>query len=175
MTKGLFWKSTILVCVAAMAFGSGCKKKPAAGTGMEGLNPQVVGQPGNELTPGALGPRFEEGTRVQSGLQNVIFDYDSAQINPSEESKIQAAADFMKKTAAISVVLEGNCDERGTAEYNLALGERRALAVRAFMIRLGVDAARIQTKSYGEERPVNQGHNDAAWRENRRVEFAMYQ
>ena len=72
------------------------------------------------------------------------------------------------------VTVSGHCDERGSREYNMALGENRALAVRAHLIRLGTDAARIQTRSYGEERPLDPGHSEAAWRRNRRGEFLLF-
>ena len=83
-------------------------------------------------------------------------------------------ADYLKKNAGVGVIVEGNCDERGSAEYNLALGERRSLAARAYLIGLGVDGAMVQTKSYGEEKPVNPGHDDAAWQVNRRDEFVFF-
>jgi peptidoglycan-associated lipoprotein len=70
--------------------------------------------------------------------------------------------------------VEGNCDERGSNEYNLALGERRALAVRAYLVNLGIDAGRIQTKSLGEERPVALGHDESSWQQNRRAEFQLF-
>jgi len=107
-------------------------------------------------------------------VQNVQFAYDSFQITDSEVSKIRAVAEFMKANGAVRLVCEGHCDERGTAEYNMSLGENRALAVRAYLIGLGIDGARIQTKSYGEEKPLEAGHDNASWAKNRRAEFAFY-
>lgn len=104
----------------------------------------------------------------------VLFAYDSAQIQESERPKLDAAADYLKKNAGVGVIIEGHCDERGSAEYNLALGERRALAARAYLIGLGIDGANIQTKSYGKEQPVDPGHDEAAWRLNRRSEFVFF-
>lgn len=104
----------------------------------------------------------------------VLFDYDSAQVRESERTKLEAVADYLKKNAGVGVIVEGNCDERGSAEYNLALGERRALAARAYLIGLGVDGANVQTKSYGEEKPVESGHDESAWRLNRRDEFVFF-
>jgi peptidoglycan-associated lipoprotein len=103
-----------------------------------------------------------------------MFDYDSAQIRESERTKIEAVADYLKKNAGVGVIIEGNCDERGSAEYNLALGERRALAARAYLIGLGIDGANLQTKSYVEEKPVNPGHDESAWSVNRRDEFVFF-
>ena len=104
----------------------------------------------------------------------VLFDYDSAQIRESERGKLQAVADYLKQNAGVGVIIEGNCDERGSADYNLSLGERRAEAARAYLVGLGVDGANIQTKSYGEEKPANAGHDESAWRLNRRGEFVFF-
>ena len=97
---------------------------------------------------------------------------------PTRHSRLRtwvaAVAELLKATPAIVLVVEGNCDERGTNEYNISLGERRALAVREQLIALGVDGARVQTVSYGEERPVDAGHDENAWVKNRRADFAFY-
>ncbi len=121
-----------------------------------------------------LGERTAFGTQVLVTLEPVRFAYDSFQVADSERAKIEAVASYMRQNAALTLVSEGNCDERGSAEYNLSLGERRALAVRAYLIGLGIDAGRIQTLSYGEERPASPGHDEASWAANRRVDFAMY-
>ena len=135
----------------------------------------IGGVAGSDVYGEGLSERME-GTedRSQFAASTVYFDYDSAQINESARSKIENVASAMKGGSG-SVIVEGNCDERGSAEYNLALGERRALAVRAYLIGLGVDGARVQTKSYGEERPVDLGHDESAWSKNRRGEFVLVQ
>ena len=104
----------------------------------------------------------------------LFFAYDSSQVNPEEVGKCEEVASYLKRGKGQGVILEGHADERGSREYNLALGERRALAVRDYLISLGVDPASIQTKSYGEEMPEDLGHDEAAWRKNRRVIFAIY-
>jgi peptidoglycan-associated lipoprotein len=122
-----------------------------------------------------LGDRTELGTRIAGvNLENVLFDYDSAQIKDSELPKVQAAAKYLIENSNVRGLMEGNCDERGSNEYNMSLGERRGQAVRANLIRLGIDASRLYTKSYGKEKPLDPGHSEAAWRVNRRVEFGMY-
>jgi len=103
----------------------------------------------------------------------VHFDFDSAAIKPTERSKIDAVAQVLKSKPNTKVQVEGHCDERGTEEYNRALGERRALAVREYLINAGISADRIFTISYGEDRPVDPGHNEAAWAKNRRAEFVL--
>jgi len=116
-----------------------------------------------------------EGAEVAGQFEAVLFEYDSTQLNPSEQAKINAVVGYLQQNPTAGIVVEGHCDERGSNEYNLSLGERRALAVRAAMIAAGVDGARIQTRSYGEERPVAFGHDEASWRLNRRAEFLSTQ
>ncbi|MGO9528724.1 MAG: OmpA family protein [Verrucomicrobiia bacterium] len=102
----------------------------------------------------------------------VLFDYDSARIRPSEQSKLEAVAAYMKANPG-KLVVEGHCDERGTAEYNRALGERRAIAARDELVKLGVDTSRMSTISYGKDRPADPGHDEMAWGKNRRCEFVV--
>jgi peptidoglycan-associated lipoprotein len=154
-----------LLCSGCGMFG---KKKKGAQAGEN-----IGGVSGSELSGEPLGARMEGGTEVAGQFTPVYFDYDSSQINESERSKIESVAQSLKGSSSEGVIIEGNCDERGSSEYNLALGERRALAVRAYLIGLGVDGARVQTKSYGEERPVGMGHDESAWSQNRRCEFVL--
>jgi peptidoglycan-associated lipoprotein len=159
------------------AFGlTGCKNPPwkkgtkggAGGPGSEsGVPPLGTG------SDTSIGPRpIDGGTGfLQHGqFAAVLFEYDSARIKPSEESKLEAVAAYMKSNPG-KLVIEGHCDERGTAEYNRALGERRAIAAREELTKLGVDASRVSTISYGKDRPVDMGHDEAAWAKNRRCEF----
>lgn len=158
-----------LVCALAM---TGCKKKPRRG-GLAGDN--IGGVAGSDVYgAGGLSDRPEGGMEMGGQFTPVYFDYDSAQINESERSKIEAVGDAMKGGSS-TLVVSGHCDERGSNEYNLSLGERRAMAIRAYLVGLGVDGARIQTKSYGEEQPVVMGHDEASWSQNRRGEFATVQ
>ena len=110
----------------------------------------------------------------RSLFEPVMFAYDSSQVNPEEAGKVEAVAKYLNKGKAQGVIVEGHGDERGSREYNLALGERRALAIRDYLISLGVDASVIQTKSLGEEMPSSMGHDEGAWRQNRRGVFAIY-
>jgi peptidoglycan-associated lipoprotein len=86
---------------------------------------------------------------------------------------VTAVADHLKANATAAVEVDGHCDERGTEEYNRALGERRALAVREELILMGVDGQRVVTKSFGEDRPIDPGHDESAWKKNRRAEFIL--
>jgi peptidoglycan-associated lipoprotein len=101
----------------------------------------------------------------------IYFDFDRSFIRDDAKPGLQAVAAALKADQALNLVLEGHCDERGTLEYNLALGERRAAAAKRYLQNLGVAASRLTTLSYGEERPADPGHDEAAWAKNRRVEF----
>ncbi len=103
----------------------------------------------------------------------IYFEFDKAAIRPSERSKIEAVVSDLKSNPANAVLVEGHCDERGTEEYNRALGERRALAVREYIIHSGIGAERVFTISYGLDRPAVDGHNEEAWSKNRRAQFDL--
>jgi peptidoglycan-associated lipoprotein len=105
--------------------------------------------------------------------QNIYFDYDKSELKPEAQDILTKKAAFLQANPDYNVSIAGNCDERGTNEYNLALGERRATAASKFISALGVSENRISTISYGEERPVDTGHNEAAWSKNRRDEFKL--
>jgi peptidoglycan-associated lipoprotein len=104
----------------------------------------------------------------------VYFEYDRSTVKASEHSKLDAIASFMKSGNHL-VRVEGHCDERGTEEYNRSLGERRALAARAYLVNAGISADRLDTISHGEDKPAVPGHNEAAWSKNRRAEFILLQ
>lgn len=118
-------------------------------------------------------PNFDRCTDVD--FAPVYFGLDASNLAASELAKIEAVAQHLAAQPARVVIVEGNCDERGSNEYNLSLGELRAISVRDYLVTLGVDAQRIQTKSYGEEKPAVSGHDEAAWSKNRRGEFAIFQ
>lgn len=179
--KALAWAAILLVCVATgvwfwatgghhLSRREAIPKTGMADSNMLGLNPPPLGD-----DPLGMGEERLAGAEQHGLFPAVYFDRDSAMIKPSEKSKIEEVASRLKGMEGVSVVVEGHCDERGSAKYNLALGERRALAVRACLIELGVKAERIQTKSCGEENPVALGHDAASWRLNSRCEFVLIQ
>jgi len=104
---------------------------------------------------------------------SVHFAYDSSAVAAAEKSKLKAVADYLKSHPEVAVRVEGNCDERGTEEYNRSLGERRALAGREELIRLGIESGRVDTLSYGEDKLLATGNNESAWKENRRDDFVV--
>jgi peptidoglycan-associated lipoprotein len=118
--------------------------------------------------PMAAPPMMEELT-----FKNIHFDFDKSFIRDDAKPELQAVADYMKKNADAKVQIEGHCDERGTAEYNLALGERRATSAKKYLTGLGVAAKRLSTISYGKERPMCTDHDEDCWAKNRRAVFVL--
>jgi len=110
---------------------------------------------------------------LEGALQKIYFNFDSSNLSDEARSTLTKNADLLAKQPAVNIRVEGNCDERGSDEYNLALGERRAKAARDYLVNLGVKAERISVISYGEEKPADQGHDEAAWSKNRRDEFVI--
>ena len=108
-----------------------------------------------------------------SRFGDIHFDYDKAFIREDAKPVLATVAAYLKGNPSASVLVEGHCDERGTAEYNLALGERRAEATRKYIVSLGVKAGALSTVSFGKEKPVDPGHTEAAWAKNRRAHFAV--
>lgn len=119
---------------------------------------------------GAAGGYGAAGQKI-AALPTIYFEYDSFSLNSASREALGMAAQWLKANAAQKVQIEGHCDERGTTEYNLALGERRASTVRDFLVGQGVSSSQVSTISYGEERPLVSGSDESAWSKNRRAEF----
>jgi peptidoglycan-associated lipoprotein len=120
-----------------------------------------------------LATRAIDDVNRESPLQPAFFDYDSAELTAEARTALDANAAVLKKYPTWVVTIEGHCDERGTAEYNLALGERRAVAAQAYLVSLAIAPARLRTVSYGKEFPFDPGSNEAAWAKNRRAHFVL--
>lgn len=142
--------------------------------GVESLETPPPGQAG---MPGVSGmsaaEALVEGSRTNVGLLPVYFDFDKSIVRPDQVERLGANALFLKGNPEVKVRIEGNCDERGTNEYNMALGERRATGAMKYLVNLGIDDSRLSTLSYGEERPLNPGNDEVAWAENRRGDFVI--
>jgi peptidoglycan-associated lipoprotein len=136
-----------------------------------GEPPIMPAQPVREEEP--IGSRSLDELNRDSPLKPVFFAYDSAEVDTAAREVLQANAAVLKNYATWVVTVEGHCDERGTAEYNLALGERRALAAREYLVSLGIPAARLRSVSYGKEFPFDAGHTEEAWARNRRAHFVI--
>ena len=117
-----------------------------------------------ERTPGIEGQVFES-----SLLKDIHFNFDKYDIRPEDAAILKENAALLKKFPNVKIQIEGHCDERGTLEYNLALGERRANRAKDYLVSLGISTARISTISYGKEKPLDPGHNEEAWAKNRRA------
>ena len=102
---------------------------------------------------------------------DIFFEFDSSTLSAEAESILKAKAEYMRRNPSLSILIEGHCDNRGTTEYNLALGERRAESVKGFLVDLGISETRVRTISYGEERPLVEGDQESSWSRNRRAHF----
>jgi peptidoglycan-associated lipoprotein len=175
---------------------TGCHNhKPGTITQLPGENPGIVGN-GNDnpitMNGDKLPPETGVGTQAGAGpladltgfnnykedraalaANTIHFAFDSAVIRTSEQANLQAVAAALAADKDTKLSIEGNCDERGTAEYNLSLGERRALAAREALAKLGIDPMRVRTISYGKDKPVDPGHDEAAWKANRHDDFVL--
>lgn len=141
------------------------------------VNPPTPYQPGQPImTSTNWSPDDPNLTADREVLaaNTVHFAFDSAVIKTSEQSNVDAVAKYLAANPNDKLMIEGNCDERGTEEYNRSLGERRALAVREALAREQVDPQRVRTISYGKDKPADPGHNEAAWAKNRRDDFVVY-
>ena len=159
-----------LAAVALLALIlSSCAKNKGAGTGAASDGDFVNG---SALPDRQEGVSFMSGNVDRNKFSPVHFGFDSFEVSPSEEGKVQQVAEFMR-SAGNSVIIAGFTDERGTPEYNRGLGERRAQAVREALIHAGASAGKIQTVSFGAEMPADAGSNESAWAKNRRAEFGV--
>jgi len=109
--------------------------------------------------------------KAKAGLQRIHFDFDRSNIKPEYEPVLKGNAAWMQANSGSSFTVEGHCDERGSVEYNIALGDRRANSAKSYMTKLGIPDNRVSTISYGEERPLCTEHNEGCWWQNRRAEF----
>jgi peptidoglycan-associated lipoprotein len=130
-------------------------------------------QPAPALAEDSVGNRSLDELNRDSPLRPAFFGLDSADLDDAGRSVVSANVEVMKKYPQWVITIEGHCDERGTAEYNLALGERRAAAVKTYMVSLGIAPDRLRTVSYGKEFPFDQAHTEEAWSRNRRAHFVI--
>jgi peptidoglycan-associated lipoprotein len=186
--------TSLLVVALALTFGAtGCKKKVQGNTPIPGTGTRITDAPPHGIEGGGkLGdsgdPAFGGGplpTELSGDLSQfnrdsttlaahtVHFAYDSSVIRSDEKANISAVAAYMKENPGVFLLVEGNCDERGTEEYNRALGDRRALAGREAIVADGVEGSRITTRSYGRDRPVATGNSESAMAQNRRDDFVV--
>ena len=169
----------VIVAAAALVLCGGCAKKQMAPPVTE--LPSAPAQPRSQAEePGAaeeaIPPSFEEESadqKVESGIRDVFFAFDDYSLSEEARTALAADAKLLGDNKSVKVTIEGHCDERGTVEYNLALGEKRALSAKNYLVNYGIDGSRISVISYGKERPFDQGHDEEAWAQNRRAHFVI--
>lgn len=182
--------SLLVIALVLSVATSACRKKPGMVTPLPGSvsgNVKDAGPGGamGENGPGDNKPIGEspltDPTKFDNWPRNaeifkqetIYFAFDSSTVRAAEKSKAAKVFDHLKANPKDALEIAGHCDERGTEEYNRALGERRALAVREELIRLGIDSSKVVTKTFGKDVPADPGHNEAAWAKNRRAEFIL--
>jgi peptidoglycan-associated lipoprotein len=177
----------IVVACALAALSCGGKKPPVARPGQPppttagNTTPPAPPEPVAEPTLVPPEPVRDDGIASaslddinrNSPLKPLFFEYDSSEVNAEGRAALDANASLLKKYPTWAITIEGHCDERGTAEYILALGERRAVAARAYLVSLGLGADRLRTVSYGKEFPFDPGHDESAYAKNRRAHFVI--
>ncbi len=174
-----------LMAAAMLSLSAACKKK-APTTAQDARPPVTSGKPGSETNvppPAANAPRKDVEAEVLSMdiaalnkkgyLTDAFYDYDQADLREDARSALAANAEWLKKYPTVQVLIEGHCDERGTAAYNLSLGERRANAAKEYLTSLGVEGSRVRTISYGKERPFCNESSETCWQQNRRAHFVI--
>jgi peptidoglycan-associated lipoprotein len=167
MLKRLFLAALVLMMGVALVNQEGCSRKP------KGAGEEMVGaEKGRKVRRRPVG-EDEYARRGVSPLQTAYFDFDKADIRPEMRTVLQRNAEWLRRNPRVKVSIEGHCDERGTEEYNMALGQRRAEAAKNYLVSLGISSNRLSTISYGEERPADTGHSETAWAKNRRAEFSI--
>jgi peptidoglycan-associated lipoprotein len=120
----------------------------------------------------------KEKTRFERDMfenEDILFEFDSAKLSDEAQQILRNKAEWLRENSRAQVIIEGHCDERGTNEYNLALGDRRAFSAKSFLVDLGIDQSRLTTVSYGEERPLDSRSDEDAWTKNRRAHFVIKQ
>lgn len=176
MMKKFWILATLLLVLPALMFTVSCAKKAvkkapvvaeveekADDTAKTGMSEAELKAQAEERARLAALNRFEN--------EHVYFSYDSSALDGAAQNTLKLKADWLQENPDAGILIEGHCDERGTVEYNLALGDRRANSAKSFLTTLGIDAGRISTISYGEERPLDPGENEEAWAKNRRAQF----
>lgn len=173
-----------LILVLMLALSAGCAKKKVGGEPVAETKVETPADTGKQgLTPEeqALQERERQAKlKAEKAKQTLIsekiyFDFDKFDLKPQYKEVLKAKAEILKAYPGWNMLIEGHCDERGTEEYNLALGERRSRAAFEFLVILGVDSSRMKIVSFGEEKPVDPGHTEEAWAKNRRDEFRVFE
>lgn len=165
-------KLTALILTLVMTFGlTSCGSQSKNNAGMDSgvtTEDQDMGNDGMNLELNGDSDSGKAGT-----LSTVYFDFNSSTLSSSTRDALESNANFLKENTSVEVQIEGHADERGGVQYNLALGEKRAQAVKQYLVSMGVSSSRVTTISFGKERPIAFGHDESAWSQNRRANFVV--
>jgi peptidoglycan-associated lipoprotein len=178
MKSTLWIKLAALAVISIMVFAVSCQKKTVAvqkGSVAAAKDDSYVA-PAKEQSPDSSSAIGESESDKMADVvlqENIYFDFDKAILTPESRELLISNGEWLRINPDIDIIIEGHCDERGTNEYNLALGDRRAESVKVFLLDLGINNSRLKTISYGEERPSDSGHTEAAWAKNRRAHFLI--
>jgi peptidoglycan-associated lipoprotein len=179
------WSAIVMAMILpAVLFTASCTKKMVKTEAAQTVQSGVPKAPDNlAADKGQIGRQQADQLRADADAleaagtafldENINFAFDSAVLSDNARQILNRKADYLRTYPGINVTVEGHCDERGTEAYNIALGERRAQSVKNFLVNLGISTDRLNTVSYGEERPVDKGHNEASWAKNRRAQFVI--
>lgn len=194
MKKNLTLTGIFIVLIFGLTIFTGCAEKKSVVTNNATQEKEVAtaqtaatttdaSNPSNTINPNDAtnqnytarkqSTREETTATAEASVRDINFDFDSSIIRPDAREILKVNSDFLLKNRISSIVIEGHCDERGTAEYNMALGQRRAQETKKYLVNLGIKESIIKTISYGEERPLDPDHNEEAWAKNRRAHFVV--
>jgi peptidoglycan-associated lipoprotein len=164
---------TLLLAGLLLTLGlnAGCaSRKQVSTTTPEPPPPPATTEPRADTPPPAP-PQAQEETAPQVSLQDAFFDFDDYSLRQDAKTVLDNNSKYLERSGKVNVIIEGHCDERGSVEYNLALGEKRARAAKEYLVSYGIAGGRVTTISYGKERPFDPGHDESAWAQNRRAHF----
>lgn len=176
--KKKFWiRLTLLLIIPGMLFTVSCSKKAVkpddAGQSEQERQDELARQRAIEEEELNAAKRQEMTARQQFTSEDVYFEFDSAALTFEARDVLKRKTEWLRTNPDGNILIEGHCDERGTTEYNLALGDQRAQSAKRFIINLGISPARLSTVSYGEEKPLDPGNSEEAWAKNRRAHFVI--
>jgi len=171
MQKKIWLVIALLLVIPGLLFTVGCQKKTVTQAKAPAPAAAAAAAPAaKQPAPAPVKPADTSGMIMQ---EDIFFDFDKSTLTPAAQDNLMRKAAWLRDHSDVSVTIEGHCDERGTNEYNLALGDRRADSAKAFLVDLGIASSRLTTISYGEERPLCMQQNEECWAKNRRGHFVI--
>ncbi len=192
MTRKFGFSLALILVIAAFVFTASCAKKqiksePGIATEQQETGTQVISGKQDMEEQGTIEEqrlqerrlrqeakaRRERAEKEEFLNENIYFQFDKSTLLPQAKATLRQKAKWLMAHSSVSVIIEGHCDERGTGEYNMALGDRRARSAKSYLVNLGVGSHRMTTISYGEEKPIAFGHNEGSWAKNRRAQFVI--